>query len=80
MSGVGSVWESVGDRDALGVSRELEFGRRGAQFLEDEIAIAQDPDLAAGDPRRFAVVDAAGPVDQVAAQVLAAVLDRLEGR
>ena len=36
-------------------------------------------DLAAADPERFAVVDAAAPVDQVAAQVQAAVLASLEG-
>ena len=37
-------------------------------------------ELAAGDPGRFAVVDAAAPADQVAAGVLAAVLARLEER
>jgi dTMP kinase len=36
-------------------------------------------DLAAADPERFAVVDAAAPVDEVAAQVQAAVLALLEG-
>jgi len=37
-------------------------------------------ELAAGDPGRFAVVDAAATADQVAAGVLAAVLARLEER
>jgi dTMP kinase len=36
-------------------------------------------ELAAAEPKRFAVVDAAGPADRVAAEVIAAVLDRLEG-
>jgi dTMP kinase len=35
-------------------------------------------ELAAGDPDRFAVIDAAAPTDQVAAVVLAAVLELLE--
>ena len=35
-------------------------------------------DLAAADPGRFAVVDAAAPVDEVAARVQAAVLALLE--
>jgi dTMP kinase len=59
-----------GRRDRIEVE-DLAFHRRVRDAFQD---------LAAGDPRRFAVVDAAGPVDQVAAQVLAAVLDRLEGR
>jgi dTMP kinase len=37
-------------------------------------------ELAAGDPDRFAVVDAAAPTGQVAAAVLAAVLAHLEER
>jgi dTMP kinase len=37
-------------------------------------------ELAAGDPDRFAVVDAAAPADPVAAAVLAAVLELLEQR
>jgi dTMP kinase len=37
-------------------------------------------ELAAGDPGRFAVVDAAAPADQVAAAVLAAALRHLEER
>jgi dTMP kinase len=37
-------------------------------------------ELAAGDPGRFAVVDAAAPADQVAAAVLAAALGHLEER
>jgi dTMP kinase len=37
-------------------------------------------ELAAGDPDRFAVVDAAAAADQVAAAVLAAVLELLEQR
>ena len=36
-------------------------------------------DLAAADPKRFAVVDASAPVPEVAAQVQAAVLSLLEG-
>jgi dTMP kinase len=36
-------------------------------------------DLAAADPERFAVVDAAAPVDEVAAQVRSAVLALLDG-
>jgi dTMP kinase len=57
-----------GARDRIEVE-DLAFHRRVRDAFRD---------LAAADPGRFAVVDAAGPVDQVAAQVLAAVLDRLE--
>jgi dTMP kinase len=49
-------------------SQDLEFHRRVARgFL----------DLAAADPERFVVVDAAAPPDRVAAEVLAAVLHGL---
>jgi dTMP kinase len=56
-----------GGRDRI-ECQDLEFHRKVAQgFL----------DLAAADPERFAVIDAARPPDQVAAEVLAAVLRSL---
>jgi dTMP kinase len=58
-----------GRRDRIEVE-DLGFHRRVRDAFRE---------LAAGDPGRFAVVDAAAPVDQVAAGVLAAVLPRLEG-
>jgi dTMP kinase len=51
-------------------AQDLDFHRRVRQAFCD---------LAAADPGRFAVVDATAPVDQVAAQVKAAVLPLLEG-
>jgi dTMP kinase len=51
-------------------AQELEFHRRVRQAFRD---------LAAADPARFAVVDAADPVPEVAAQVKAAALALLEG-
>jgi dTMP kinase len=57
-----------GRRDRIEVE-DLAFHRRVRDAFRE---------LAAADPRRFAVVDAAGPADQVADTVLAAVLDRLE--
>jgi dTMP kinase len=48
------------------------------QDLEFHLKVAQGfLDLAAADPERFAVIDAAQPPDQVAAEVLAAVLRSL---
>jgi dTMP kinase len=58
-----------GARDRIEVE-DLAFHRRVRDAFRE---------LVAADPGRFAVVDAAGPVDRVAAQVLAAALDRLEG-
>src|ERR671923_621088 len=58
-----------GERDRIEVE-DLAFHRRVRDAFRE---------LAAADPGRFAVVDAAGPVDRVAAQVLAAVLDCVEG-
>jgi dTMP kinase len=58
-----------GARDRIEVE-DLAFHRRVRDAFRE---------LAAGDPGRFAVVDAAGPVDRVAAEVLAAVENRLEG-
>jgi dTMP kinase len=58
-----------GERDRIEVE-DLAFHRRVRDAFRE---------LAAGDPGRFAVVDAAGPADRVAAEVLAAALDRLEG-
>ena len=56
-----------GRRDRI-EGQDLHFHRRVARgFL----------DLAAAEPERFAVIDAAPPPDQVAAEVLAAVLHRL---
>ncbi|HEV3464790.1 MAG TPA: hypothetical protein VG846_12500, partial [Actinomycetota bacterium] len=56
------------DRDRI-EAQDLEFHRRvRSAFL----------DLAAADPRRFAVVDASAPVSEVAAKVQAAVLGILE--
>ena len=57
------------DRDRI-EAQDLGFHRRVRQAFRD---------LAATDPGRFAVVDAAAPVDEVAAQVQAAVLPLLEG-
>lgn len=51
-------------------AQDLGFHRRVRQAFRD---------LAAADPARFAVVDATGPVPEVAAQVQAAVLALLEG-
>jgi dTMP kinase len=50
--------------------QDLEFHRRVRQAFRD---------LAAADPGRFALVDAAAPVPEVAAKVQAAVLAHLEG-
>jgi dTMP kinase len=57
------------DRDRI-EAQDLGFHRRVRQAFRD---------LAATDPGRFAVVDAAAPIDEVAAQVQAAVLPLLEG-
>jgi dTMP kinase len=57
------------DRDRI-EAQDLGFHRRVRQAFRD---------LAATDPGRFAVVDAAAPIDEVAAQVRAAVLPLLEG-
>jgi dTMP kinase len=51
-------------------AQDLDFHRRVRQAFRD---------LAAADPERFAVVDAAAPVPEVAAQVKAAALAVLEG-
>jgi dTMP kinase len=51
-------------------AQDLEFHRRVRDAFRD---------LAAADPKRFAVVDAGLPVPEVAAQVQAAVLSLLEG-
>jgi dTMP kinase len=51
-------------------AQDLDFHRRVRHAFRD---------LAAADPERFAVVAAAAPVDEVAAQVRAAVLPILEG-
>src|SRR5215207_7747180 len=51
-------------------AQDLEFHRRVRDAFRD---------LAAADPKRFAVVDASAPVPEVAAQVRAAVLPVLEG-
>jgi dTMP kinase len=53
-----------GSRDRI-ERQDLEFHRRVAQGFMDQ---------AAADPHRFAVIDAAAPTDQVAAEVRAAVL------
>jgi dTMP kinase len=58
-----------GERDRIEVE-DLAFHRRVRDAFRE---------LAAADPGRFAVVDAAGPADRVAAEVLAAALARLEG-
>jgi dTMP kinase len=50
-------------------AQDLDFHRRVREAFRD---------LAAGDPKRFAVVDASAPVPEVAAQVRAAVLPLLE--
>jgi dTMP kinase len=51
-------------------AQDLDFHRRVRDAFRD---------LAAADPKRFAVVDASAPVPEVAAQVQAAVLSLLEG-
>ena len=38
----------AGDRDALGVTGELEFRRRRPERLEYDVAVAENVDLAAG--------------------------------
>jgi dTMP kinase len=59
----------AGDRDRI-EAQDLEFHRRVRSAFRD---------LAAADPARFRVVDAALPAPDVAAQVQAAVLAVLEG-
>jgi len=59
----------AGDRDRI-EAQELDFHRRVRSAFRD---------LAAADPARFCVVDAALPVPEVAARVQAAVLSLLEG-
>jgi dTMP kinase len=58
-----------GDRDRI-EAQDLDFHRRVRDTFRT---------LAAGDPGRFAVVDGAAPVDEVAAQISTAVLGLLEG-
>jgi dTMP kinase len=58
----------AGDRDRI-EAQELDFHRRVRSAFRD---------LAAADPARFCVVDAAAPVAEVAARVQAAVLSLLE--
>jgi dTMP kinase len=58
-----------GDRDRI-EAQDLEFHRRVREAFRA---------LAAADPKRFAVVDAAAPVPEVAARVHAAALGLLEG-
>ena len=80
----GSIWDLVvlldldpadglrrqaGDPDRI-EAQDLPFHRRVREAFRD---------LAAADPKRFAVIDAAAPVPEVATRVQAAVLPVLEG-